>query len=104
MIQYADPSDEPISQPYDQTFEDYDLSVEEWKGTSYLLHIWNVDACDNRVNQFSPPKLSCHTTWALATVRLFLLRLQNSEPKTLVAIPPTYSRLDPDQKSREYLC
>ena len=39
MIQYADPSDEPISQPYDQTFEDYDLSVEEWKGTSYLLHI-----------------------------------------------------------------
>ena len=25
------------------------------------------------------------------------------EPKTLVAIPPTYARLDPDQKSWEYL-
>jgi len=31
LAQYADPSDEPVSQPYDQTFEDYDLSVEEWK-------------------------------------------------------------------------
>ena len=26
-----------------------------------------------------------------------------AEPKTLVAIPPTYSGLNPDQKSQEYL-
>ena len=32
LAQYADPSDEPNSQPYDQTFEDYDISVQEWKG------------------------------------------------------------------------
>ena len=32
LAQYADPSDEPISPPYDQSFEDMDLSVEEWKG------------------------------------------------------------------------
>ena len=28
---------------------------------------------------------------------------KTSEGKTLVAIPPTYPRLDPDQKSRGYL-
>lgn len=32
LTQYADPSDEPTSPPYDQSFEDMDLSVEEWKG------------------------------------------------------------------------
>ena len=32
LAQYADPSDEPSSPPYDQTFEDYDISVGEWKG------------------------------------------------------------------------
>ena len=32
ILQYADPTDEPASQPYDQTFEDFELSVEEWKG------------------------------------------------------------------------
>lgn len=31
LAQYADPSDEPSSPPYDQSFEDYDLSVEQWK-------------------------------------------------------------------------
>jgi len=31
LLQYADPTDEPSSLPYDQTFEDLDLSVEEWK-------------------------------------------------------------------------
>lgn len=36
LAQYADPSDEPDSQPYDQTFEDYDLSVQEWKE-----NVWN---------------------------------------------------------------
>ena len=37
LAQYADPSDEPTSPAYDQSFEDMDLSVEEWKGI-YLLH------------------------------------------------------------------
>jgi len=31
LAQYADPSDEPDSPPYDQTFEDFDVSVQEWK-------------------------------------------------------------------------
>jgi p38 MAP kinase len=31
LAQYADPSDEPASPPYDQSFEDYDLTVEQWK-------------------------------------------------------------------------
>ena len=30
--QYADPTDEPNSQVYDQTFEDYELSIQDWKG------------------------------------------------------------------------
>ena len=34
LAQYADPSDEPTSLPYDQTFEDFDLPVEQWKGNS----------------------------------------------------------------------
>ena len=33
--QYADPTDEPIAPFYDQTFEDYELSVEVWKGENY---------------------------------------------------------------------
>jgi serine/threonine protein kinase len=40
LAQYADPSDEPSSPPYDQSFEDMDLSVEEWKG-------WHIFAREN---------------------------------------------------------
>ena len=36
-FQYADPSDEPTAPFYDQTFEDYDLSVDVWKGKSYFF-------------------------------------------------------------------
>lgn len=32
LEQYADPSDEPISAPYDQSFEDMEIPVEKWKG------------------------------------------------------------------------
>ena len=32
LAQYADPTDEPASPAYDQTFEDHDLTVQEWKG------------------------------------------------------------------------
>nr|CAG4649182.1 EOG090X033O [Scapholeberis mucronata] len=37
LAQYADPSDEPVSPPYDQSFEDMDLSVEEWKALVVVL-------------------------------------------------------------------
>ncbi|CAF4796386.1 unnamed protein product [Pieris macdunnoughi] len=36
LTQYADPSDEPVSAPYDQSFEDMDLPVEKWKEL-----VWN---------------------------------------------------------------
>ncbi|XP_026462668.1 mitogen-activated protein kinase p38b-like isoform X1 [Ctenocephalides felis] len=35
LTQYADPSDEPVSTPYDQSFEDMDLPVEKWKEYVY---------------------------------------------------------------------
>ncbi|RLU25822.1 hypothetical protein DMN91_001982 [Ooceraea biroi] len=35
LAQYADPTDEPISLPYDQSFEDMDLPVEKWKELVY---------------------------------------------------------------------
>lgn len=31
LKQYSDPADEPVSEKYDMTFEDYDLSINEWK-------------------------------------------------------------------------
>lgn len=42
---YADPTDEPISTQYDQTFEDLDLAVDQWKE-----YIWN------EVQNFRPPQ------------------------------------------------
>ncbi|XP_063221066.1 mitogen-activated protein kinase p38b-like isoform X2 [Bacillus rossius redtenbacheri] len=35
LLQYADPTDEPVSAPYDQSFEDMDLPVEKWKELVY---------------------------------------------------------------------
>ncbi|RZF45630.1 hypothetical protein LSTR_LSTR010581 [Laodelphax striatellus] len=35
LAQYADPTDEPTSPPYDQSFEDMELPVEEWKKLVY---------------------------------------------------------------------
>ena len=32
LAQYADPTDEPSSPPYDQTFEELDYDVNQWKG------------------------------------------------------------------------
>ena len=37
LAQYADPTDEPTSPPYDQSFEDMELSVEDWKGICLFL-------------------------------------------------------------------
>ena len=31
LRQYADPTDEPISEPYDQSFEEKDMHIETWK-------------------------------------------------------------------------
>jgi len=44
LAQYADPSDEPISLAYDQTFEDFDLTVDQWKE-----YVWS------EVKNFKPP-------------------------------------------------
>lgn len=35
LSQYADPTDEPTSAPYDQSIEDMDLPVERWRGDLY---------------------------------------------------------------------
>ncbi|XP_064109616.1 mitogen-activated protein kinase 14-like [Macrobrachium nipponense] len=35
LAQYADPSDEPDSEPYDQSFEDMELPTEKWKELVY---------------------------------------------------------------------
>lgn len=35
LEKYADPSDEPISPPYDQSFEKMELPVESWKGIHF---------------------------------------------------------------------
>jgi len=35
LAQYADPTDEPVSEAYDQSFEDMEVSVPEWKNLVY---------------------------------------------------------------------
>ena len=40
--QYADPTDEPSSQVYDQTFEDYELSIQDWKGDYHQMVPLNI--------------------------------------------------------------
>ena len=37
LFQYADPTDEPTSPLYDQTFEDYNPNIEEWKGKTIIM-------------------------------------------------------------------
>nr|CAD7425620.1 unnamed protein product [Timema monikensis] len=39
LAQYADPSDEPVSAAYDQSFEDMEMHVEKWKGTFLQYHV-----------------------------------------------------------------
>ncbi|GFO29170.1 mitogen-activated protein kinase [Plakobranchus ocellatus] len=31
LKQYADPSDEPVAEKYDQSFEDLELDINQWK-------------------------------------------------------------------------
>jgi p38 MAP kinase len=35
LTQYADPSDEPVSSPYDQSFEEQDMDIDGWKKLVY---------------------------------------------------------------------
>jgi p38 MAP kinase len=48
LSQYADPTDEPNSPPYDQSFEDMELNVERWKEL-----VWE------EVVSYVPPTQSC---------------------------------------------
>lgn len=36
LAQYADPSDEPTAAPFDQSFENMELSIPEWRSNLYL--------------------------------------------------------------------
>ncbi|KAL7639603.1 UNVERIFIED_CONTAM: hypothetical protein RMT77_010104 [Armadillidium vulgare] len=36
LAQYADPTDEPESEPYDQSFEDMEMPTEKWKESVYM--------------------------------------------------------------------
>lgn len=49
LEQYADPSDEPVSAPYDQSFEDMEIPVERWKGkfTLSILSTMSVVSGNN---------------------------------------------------------
>jgi len=38
LRQYSDPTDEPISQPYDQSFEEKDFDVPHWKSITFSLY------------------------------------------------------------------
>lgn len=51
LSQYADLTDEPVSLPYDQSFEDMDLLVEKWKELIY-----------HEVITFKPQQLISTTT------------------------------------------
>lgn len=43
LAQYADPTDEPDSSAYDQSFEDMEIPVEKWKGNLNLHFLfWNL--------------------------------------------------------------
>lgn len=39
LSQYADPTDEPTAEPYDQSFEDMELTIPEWKGWISTIYI-----------------------------------------------------------------
>lgn len=39
LSQYADPTDEPTAEPYDQSFEDMELTIPEWKGWISAIYI-----------------------------------------------------------------
>lgn len=48
FAQYHDPDDEPVADPYDQSFESRELEIEEWKSESgeqeraNLIPVWSI--------------------------------------------------------------
>lgn len=43
LAQYADPSDEPTAEAYDESFEDKDFSVAEWRSKfTYFLFYFSL--------------------------------------------------------------
>lgn len=46
FAQYHDPEDEPIAEPYDQSFESRELEIEEWKRKA-LFHTKALQFCKN---------------------------------------------------------
>jgi len=38
LRQYSDPSDEPTSLPYDQSFEEKDFDVPHWKSMTFIIY------------------------------------------------------------------
>lgn len=46
LEKYADPNDEPVSTQYDQSFEDMDLPVEQWKGNCIYFLLFYMNEID----------------------------------------------------------
>ena len=63
---YSDPQDEPNSQPYDQTFEDLDLSVDQWKGKNLIQY--------DSIKALSDSKNLCYTSFDFQLFLLFLFQ------------------------------
>lgn len=40
FAQYHDPEDEPVAEPYDQSFESRELEIDEWKR---MASFWNAE-------------------------------------------------------------
>ena len=40
LRQYADPSDEPVSEPYDQSFEEKELEIPHWRSKRKNSSVW----------------------------------------------------------------
>lgn len=40
LAQYADPTDEPTAEPYDESFEDKDLTVAEWRSKFFKFLLY----------------------------------------------------------------
>ncbi len=69
LAQYADPTDEPTSPPYDQTFEDFDLPLDQWKGKGrgnnscnrlYTRNFTGTEYVWNEVQNFRPQQQPGH--------------------------------------------
>lgn len=56
LAPYADPNDEPTSAPYDQSIEDMDLPVEEWRG-EYICVVFSF--CNHLRFIFKNKLFSC---------------------------------------------